>query len=74
MGIMSKKTDVKSEKVEKKSNNLKAVLKELYHVIEAIEFAETRKDEKLKNAYEAEAIQILRSIKETYKTEFLKLM
>lgn len=75
MGIMGMKIE-KKEKSEKKTENpgLKAVLKELNHVVEAIEFAEGRGDEKLRASYESEAVKLLRLIKTTYGAQLSKLI
>lgn len=73
MAIMGIKVE-KKEKTEKSGGNLKSAFKELYHVLDAIEFAEKRDDEDLKAAYEKEAIQILLSIKKTYGAQLSKLV
>lgn len=62
------------KKVEKKNDNLKNALKDLWYMLEGIEFAEARNDEKLKKSYEVEALALLRAIKNTYKDQILKVI
>lgn len=74
MGLIKKKVEKEVSEKKTENPNLKSVLKELDHVVDAIEFAEAHKDEKLRTLYEAEAVKLLRTIKSTYGNQLSKLI
>ena len=64
---------IKKEKVEKK-DDLKTKLKELWHYLEGMEFAEERDEEEIYQLYAEKVIAALMDLKKNYGDKISKFM